>query len=284
MNKRKHNTLILIFIGTAALIILSAIGLVNAAMNSGNLKALFVFLVLLFCCLLALEYVILFIHPIALQGSKRTSSKKKKGDLQSNVITSKKEKTDVLQSNKKVFENVKTADLPEYTGFNTFHIKKIGTGIFFAAIFVFYNCLFLSMALYEDVEINILQFLVVSTVITVAFLKYCNRRMTINEQGVTVKNIFGQTKFHIPWDKIDTVGISAVPKTPLSGAGFLYFSKRSSKNPPSIPKYTESNMRLMIVPRPQVVHCILQYWDKDIDNIKELKNWQKYVRKQKDLQ
>jgi len=189
-------------------------------------------------------------------------------------------------------------DLPKYNDINYFYIyKSISTpkifGLFFSLLVAISSsiCLILNFNYYFQVNfINFDYVLVVFCSILLVLSSYClyyiikrkgEKNVSISKDGVLLKRkIDGELKTrHFTWEKIKVIGISVAPSGRRISWGFLYFTTKEIKKDRVIPEYFEKPYVIMLKYRPKVVHCILQYWDKEIRNLEAMKSWCRYINK-----
>ncbi|MBN2878575.1 MAG: hypothetical protein JXN65_03000 [Clostridia bacterium] len=106
-----------------------------------------------------------------------------------------------------------------------------------------------------------------------------NRQVTINCKGVSLENTSGIVEHFFEWDNIKTIAISVAPEGRRIQWGYLYFSTKHIKSDRCITGYFEKPYIIMVKYSPKVIHCILQYWDKEIRNLEAMRNWRRYVKK-----
>ncbi len=105
------------------------------------------------------------------------------------------------------------------------------------------------------------------------------KQVTINNEGVSLDNSAKPEIVHFNWDEIKVIGIDVAPDGKRIPWGFLYFTTKEIKQDIVIPQYFEAPYFIVMNYRPKIVHCILQYWDKEIKNLEAMKSWYRYINK-----
>lgn len=128
-------------------------------------------------------------------------------------------------------------------------------------------------------SIHIILMLIMVTLfsfIFVYFYKLFVRRVCINQNGVTQKMFRRKKTFK--WSSIKTIGISTNSRGYKEPFCYIYFSKRKIKGSICIEKYTKKKGMIILRYRPNVIHCIMKYWDGEIVNLSTKKSWLRYVK------
>jgi hypothetical protein len=102
-------------------------------------------------------------------------------------------------------------------------------------------------------------------------------RLYLNDKGVTLKVL--NKKWYFKWSKIKTIGISVTPDGLNTAFSRLYFTSLEQDEPICFTNHKQESNMLNVRFRPEIVHCVLKYYDGKILNLATQKKWLKYINK-----
>ena len=177
----------------------------------------------------------------------------------------------------------KYENIPKYTGKDTFYVTSMFsriTGIAVPIAFaIFY--LILGVAIWNSTARELvyipLQIGIAIIIFMLCLVAGRYKKVKVSEEGISLINVFGNSIKHFEWDNIEQIHVLIGISTLESNYKFFV-----STNPFKIFglnwRYTASSPEYMVIKyNPQIIHCILQYWDGDIDNYDDPKSWQRYI-------
>jgi len=172
-------------------------------------------------------------------------------------------------------------ELPKYEGEDTFFAISAATRIQGTIFLIIFGLpfLLLAFATYDKADIStflsFIAFALLEIIIFGYVVSVCYRKIVINESGISLLSFRGKTIKFFNWDKIENIhvliGLTSSYKFYISTDPFKIYGLGS--NTASSPEYIIAHYS------PEIIHCILQYWDKMIDNYDDPKSWKEYVEK-----
>jgi len=175
------------------------------------------------------------------------------------MISNKETQTDMETLVENHYKNI----IP-YTGKETFTIDGTGTKVGFGLII-------------GSLVLLIVFSLIMLIVCLIIILRAIYRKVFITKDGIKLVNKGNSTTRFFSWDEINVIGIGVYPFGVRPTSGFLYFTTKDITDDLVIPSYCEAPDVIVVKYRPEVVHCVLNYWNKDIRNLDSQESWQKYI-------
>lgn len=176
--------------------------------------------------------------------------------------------------------------LPKYQGKDKFHIHSASHRAFSIIICVFMSLpifvfnlvlLFTRNLTYEDLFSAFAPLLLIFAFFFF-LVKVSHRKIIINKSGVSLKSSCGRTIKHFDWDNIEHIHV-LLPINSLTPPYKFYISTDPMPKLSLGSNTVNSSEYMVISYKPEIIHCILQFWDKKIGNYDEPKSWEKYVNK-----
>ena len=171
-------------------------------------------------------------------------------------------------------------NLPKYRGRNSFVLNSQLTAYSLLIITLLPSMMFL---LIEIISCDGNIFKLVPSVIltTVILILVLNRnfitKVHVEADGVRFKSL--TKEYTIKWSRIKTIGISVNPEGYNIFWSRLYFTTHKQKSPICIMEPRQKKNMINLKFRPEIVHCLLQYWDGEVLNLQTQKKWLKYLKK-----
>lgn len=176
--------------------------------------------------------------------------------------------------------------LPKYQGKDKFHVFSAGHRAFSIVICIlmcFPTLFYAAFVLFTDSldpadYFSFLGIPLFMSAFSFFLVKVSHRKIVINKSGVSLISSCGRTIKHFEWDNIEHIHV-LLPLNNITSPYKFYIST-SPLSIHSLARNTFSSAEYMVIfYSPEIIHCILQFWDKKIDNYDEPKSWQKYVDK-----
>jgi len=183
------------------------------------------------------------------------------------------------------FDNSLYEDLPKYKGKDTFYATNIVIRIE-ATIILIVPTLFFMILAYTNYDIDDMfgfWLFIALTLIDITGFGWltarCYKKIVVNETGISLINFRGKTIKFFDWNNIENIHVSLRPFRNLKSQCLFYISTDPIKLTGS-DRYDASNPEYIIANySPEIIHCIMQYWDKMIDFYNYPTCWEKYIDK-----
>ncbi|MEX1376071.1 MAG: hypothetical protein AB1Z23_01240 [Eubacteriales bacterium] len=174
-------------------------------------------------------------------------------------------------------------DIPLYYGRSTFMLSRNAVRIWLFILLVV--ILYPTLIMIKDIltssgrDVRMLITSLFPFIVALFFnVRNSINRITIDKNGVHVKNYLSGFKHTLKWGEIKSVGISLYDKDAKSSWNYIYFSAKEIVKTKEIRKYREKKTMLMTRYRPKIIHLVLQYWNKEILNLNKQDDWNWYVK------
>jgi len=176
-------------------------------------------------------------------------------------------------------------DIPAYEGTDTFYARHIALRIESIVLIVLFSLpsLALTYLFYKNSDTyssTIFSILALLTISSFGYLAVvCHRKATINENGVFLISYNGKTIKFFEWDNIEHIHVLISLGSNSKSQTKFYISTDPLKIY-GLGKKTASSPEYMVISyRPEIIHCIIKYWDRKIDNYDDSESWHKYINK-----
>lgn len=174
-------------------------------------------------------------------------------------------------------------NIPKYTGKDTFYVTNIfnRTALIVCLISFIVFYLIIGSVIWNSQNVELIFFPLYMGAISIGgflyFIIINFRRIRVSDEEIVLLNIFGNSIKHFEWDNIENIYVP-IGLSSLASDYKFYISTNPFKTNGSEWRYTAISPEYIVMKyNPKIIHCIIQYWDKKIDNYDEPKSWQRYI-------
>lgn len=272
MTQQRLKLIILLFIISTALLLISMLALASLSFAAENPKQItsVMLYVLLGISIFGFIFTTILLF-IDIEPNKNLNNPETTALTTTSVVIRKEimESTDAYK------------DLPSYLGkqvFITHDItarpsKHILPVILSASVFMFLR-VFGSNFSFEN--LNIFTLFVAFIIFCYVMLNIPNNKVIIDEEGVQsiIKSQIGKRK--LTWDEIDKIGI--VNSYNSYEGTFLCFTTKYNKGDEHADINNNTPYNIVVRYSPQIAHCVLHYRNEKIYNLEYMKSWEVYLK------
>jgi len=189
-----------------------------------------------------------------------------------------------IQSDKSINKKPYDRKIVPYRGKEVFDVLPKGVKTVLAMIFVLipliimlFVCFSVTSDNYSGNPLGSIFVILMLIVILIIFMRTLYRKVFINEDGIKYVNKGNNKTIFFKWDEIKVIGISVYPFGIYPSSNFLYFTTVDIQDDLPVLSYSEIPNVILLKYRPEIVHCVLNYWNKEIRNLDSQESWQKYI-------